>query len=298
MPTSPIAFNYERAFSRNIGWLRHDEQKLLKGKRVAIAGLGGVGGEHLVTLSRLGIQKFHISDFDDFDVHNMNRQAGAFMSNMGQAKLSVMERVALDINPEAEVVSFPEGVKEDNLDRFLDGVDLYVDGLDFFVLGIRRKVFAACRAKGIPAITAAPLGMGMSFLYFDPKGMSFEDYFQLDGQPEFEQYARFAAGLSPAMLNRHYLVAPEAVNLAEKRGPSTGMAIKLCAGFLGTSALKLLLGRGELPAAPWSLHFDAYQLKFKRCWRPGGNRNPLQRLLLRFMRPIFMGAAKAGNAPT
>lgn len=298
MSISPIAFNYERAFSRNIGWLRSAEQALLRSKRVAIAGLGGVGGEHLVTLSRLGIQKFHISDFDDFDVHNMNRQAGAFMSSMGQPKLSVMERMARDINPEAEIVSFPEGVKEDNLDRFLDGVDLYVDGLDFFVLGIRRKVFAACRAKGIPAITAAPLGMGMSFLYFDPKGMSFEDYFQLEGQPEFEQYARFAAGLSPAMLNRHYLVSPEAVNLAEKRGPSTGMAIKLCAGFLGTSALKLLLGRGELPAAPWSLHFDAYQLKFKRCWRPGGNRNPLQRLLLRFMRPIFMGAAKAGNAPT
>lgn len=291
-------FDYDRAFSRNIGWVTREEHRRLRSKRVAIAGLGGVGGEHLVTLSRLGIQKFHISDFDDFDVHNMNRQAGAFMSSMGQPKLSVMERMARDINPEAEIVSFPEGVKEDNLDRFLDGVDLYVDGLDFFVLGIRRKVFAACRAKGIPAITAAPLGMGMSFLYFDPKGMSFEDYFQLEGQPEFEQYARFAAGLSPAMLNRHYLVSPEAVNLAEKRGPSTGMAIKLCAGFLGTSALKLLLGRGELPAAPWSLHFDAYQLKFKRCWRPGGNRNPLQRLLLRFMRPIFMGAAKAGNAPT
>jgi len=157
------------------------------------------------------------------------------------------------------------------------------------VLAIRRKVFAACRARGIPAITAAPLGMGMSFLYFDPKGMSFEDYFRLEGQPEAEQYARFAVGLSPAMLNRHYLVAPQAVNLAERRGPSTAMAIKLCAGFLGTAALKLLLGRGELPAAPWSLHFDAYQLKFKRCWRPGGNAHPLQRLLLRFMRPIFAG---------
>lgn len=292
------SFDYSRAFSRNIGWVTQDEQSLLRSKRVAIAGLGGVGGEHLVTLSRLGVQSFHISDFDDFDVHNMNRQAGAFMSTMGEAKLSVMEKVAKDINPEVAIQCFPEGVSEANLDRFLDGVDLYVDGLDFFVLGIRRKVFAACRAKGIPAITAAPLGMGMSFLYFDPKGMSFEDYFQLEGQPEFEQYARFAAGLSPAMLNRHYLVSPEAVNLAEKRGPSTAMAIKLCAGFLGTSALKLLLGRGELPAAPWSLHFDAYQLKFKRCWRPGGNRHPLQRLLLRFMRPVFRGAAKAGNAPT
>jgi molybdopterin/thiamine biosynthesis adenylyltransferase len=282
-------FDYERAFSRNIGWTTSAEQAQLRGKRVAIAGLGGVGGEHVHTLARLGVANFHLSDFDEFDVHNLNRQAGAFMSTMGERKLDVLARMARDINPEVDIKAFPEGVREDNLDAFLDGVDLYIDGLDFFVLAIRRKVFAACRARGIPAITAAPLGMGMSFLYFDPKGMSFEDYFRLEGQPEAEQYARFAVGLSPAMLNRHYLVAPQAVNLAERRGPSTAMAIKLCAGFLGTAALKLLLGRGELPAAPWSLHFDAYQLKFKRCWRPGGNAHPLQRLLLRFMRPIFAG---------
>jgi molybdopterin/thiamine biosynthesis adenylyltransferase len=295
-------FDYATAFSRNIGWLTAAEQARLREKRVAIAGLGGVGGEHVVTLSRLGLCRFHLADFDDFGLHNMNRQAGAFMSTLGEQKLDVMMRVARDINPEAELQAFPDGVNESNLDRFLEGVDLYVDGLDFFVLGVRRKVFAACRERGIPAITAAPLGMGMSFLYFDPKGMSFEDYFQLEGHSEFEQYARFAAGLSPAMLNRHYLVAPEAVNLPEKRGPSTGMAIKLCAGFIGTSALKLLLGRGELPAAPWSLHFDAYQLKFKRCWRPGGNRHPLQRLLLKLMRPVFDGAARSAapgkGAPT
>lgn len=289
MVKDPHPFDYQRAFSRNIGWLTPAEQAQLRGKRVAIAGLGGVGGEHVHTLARLGVANFHLSDFDEFDVHNLNRQAGAFMSTMGQRKLDVLARMAQDINPEVQVKAFPEGVREDNLEAFLEGVDLYIDGLDFFVLAIRQRVFAACRAKGIPAITAAPLGMGMSFLYFDPAGMSFEDYFQLEGQSEAEQYARFAVGLSPAMLNRHYLVAPDAVNLAERRGPSTAMAIKLCAGFLGTAALKLLLGRGELPAAPYSLHFDAYQLKFKRCWRPGGNANPLQRLLLRFMRPIFAG---------
>jgi tRNA threonylcarbamoyladenosine dehydratase len=288
--TPTFSFDYARAFSRNIGWVTEKEQAGLRGKKVAIAGLGGVGGEHVHTLARLGVSRFHLSDFDDFDVHNMNRQAGAFMSTMGERKLDVIARMARDINPETQIGLFPEGVREDNLDAFLDGVDLYVDGLDFFVLDIRRKVFAACRARGIPAITAAPLGMGVSFLYFSPTGMSFEDYFQLEGQTPVEQYARFAAGLSPAMLNRHYLVAPEAVNLAERRGPSTGMAIKLCAGLLGTSALKLLLGRGDLPAAPWSLHFDAYQLKFKRCWRPGGNSHPLQRLLLKFVRRKFAGS--------
>lgn len=290
MSTAGFAFDYGRAFSRNLGWLKADEQARLQRARVAIAGLGGVGGSHLLTLARLGVGKFHIADFDEFDVHNMNRQAGSFMSTMGQPKIDVMARMARDINPELDLQLFPRGVEIQNVDEFLRDVDVYVDGLDFFVLDIRREVFAKCREKGIPAVTAAPLGMGVSFLYFDPKGMSFEQYFRLAGCSVAEQYARFAVGLSPAMLNRGYLVAPEAVNFLERRGPSTAMAIELCAGLLGTSVLKLLLGRGKLRAAPWSLHFDAYEQRMKHCWRPFGNANPLQQALLMFMRPIFKGA--------
>jgi len=44
--------------------------------------------------------------------------------------------------------------------------------------------------------------------------------------------------------------------------------------------LKLILKRGPLTAAPWGLHFDSYRNRLKHTWRPGGNRNPLQRLLL------------------
>ena len=48
------SFDYHRAFSRNIGWVTRAEQDLLRKKRVAIAGMGGVGGIHLLTLARLG----------------------------------------------------------------------------------------------------------------------------------------------------------------------------------------------------------------------------------------------------
>ena len=54
-------FNYQSAFSRNLGWVTEGEQELLATKRIAIAGLGGVGGSHLLTLSRLGITQFNIS---------------------------------------------------------------------------------------------------------------------------------------------------------------------------------------------------------------------------------------------
>ncbi len=289
---STISFDYTQAYSRNIGWVTAAEQQKLRQARIAIAGLGGVGGAHLLTLVRLGIANFNIADFDDFDVHNINRQAGASMPHMGQPKLDTMARLARDINPEIDLRLFAQGVQPDNVDDFLKDVDVYVDSLDFFALPARRMMFARCHARGIPALTAAPLGMGVAFLYISPKGMSFEDYFRVEGHPEQEQYARFIAGLSPAMLNRDYLVAPEAVNFAEKRGPSTIMACDLCAGVMGTSVLKVLLGRGDIKAAPWGMQFDAYHQKLKFTWRPFGNANPLQQLLLKFIRPVLRGEKK------
>ena len=287
--TGLFTFDYDLAFSRNIGWVKVSEQATLKKSRVAIAGLGGVGGAHLLTLARLGISNFNISDFDEFAVHNLNRQSGAFMSTMGQSKIDTLAQLAKDINPEIDLSLFPQGVAPDNVDEFLHDVDVYVDGLDFFALPARRMVFAKCREKGIPALTAAPLGMGVAFLYFSPTGMSFEDYFKVEGYEEQEQYARFIAGLSPGMLNRDYLVAPEAVNFQEKRGPSTIMACDLCAGVMGASVLKVLLGRGSMKAVPWGMHFDAYHQKLKFTWRPFGNANPLQQLLLKFIRPVLRG---------
>ncbi len=273
-------FIYDEAFSRNIGWLTGREQELLRHKRVAIAGLGGVGGVHLLSLCRLGIEKFHLADFDSFDLANFNRQAGATVSTLGQAKLEVMIRQAQDINPDLQIKGFADGVTADNLDAFLDDVDLYVDGLDFFAFKARRQVFAACTAKGIPAITAAPLGMGAAVLNFVPGGMSFEEYFRLEDGPENEMPLRFLLGLAPTRMQMGYLVEPSAVDLASQKGPSTIMACQLCAGVASTEALKILLGRGPVRAAPRGYHFDAYRNKLVHTWRPGGNRNPLQRLFI------------------
>jgi molybdopterin/thiamine biosynthesis adenylyltransferase len=276
----PTAFDYDTAFSRNIGWVTEAEQAALRRRRVAIAGLGGVGGIHLLTLARLGVGAFNLAEFDSFDLANFNRQAGATMSRLEQPKLDVLIEMARDINPELDLRSFPGGVDEANLEDFLGGVDLYVDGLDFFAFSARRVTFAACARLGVPAVTAAPLGMGVALLCFLPGRMTFEEYFRLDGQPESEQALRFLIGLSPAMLQRGYLVDRSRVNLAAHRGPSTAMACQLCAGVAATEALKILLGRGDVLVAPWGMQFDAYRGKMARTWRPGGNANPLQRIAL------------------
>jgi molybdopterin/thiamine biosynthesis adenylyltransferase len=277
-------FDYDEAFSRNLGWVTEPEQQALRGKRVAIAGLGGVGGSHLLTLVRLGIGAFHIADFDTFALANFNRQAGAMMSSVDQPKLDTVAAMALDINPELELTRFPMGVTPDGIDTFLDGVDLFVDGLDYFALDIRRKVFTRCGERGIPAVTAAPLGMGVALLNFLPGGMSFEDYFRMEGLGPDEQAIRFLLGLSPSMLQLKYLADRSRVNFAERRGPSTVMACQLCAGFAATEALKILLGRGRIIAAPRGVHFDAYRYRFTRTWRPGGNNNPVQKTMIAIAR--------------
>jgi molybdopterin/thiamine biosynthesis adenylyltransferase len=282
-----LPFKFEEAFSRNIGWITREEQQTLRRKRVAIAGLGGAGGVHLLTLTRLGVGAFSLAEFDAFELANFNRQVGATLSSLGRPKLEVMVKLALDINPELDIRTFSDGVTEHNVDQFLDGADLYVDGLDFFALRARILTFDACSRLRVPATTAAPLGMGVSLLNFLPGRMTFEDYFQLANLPEREQYIRFLVGAAPAALQRQYLVDRSALDFANHTAPSTPMGCFLCAGIMGSEALKILLGRGRTYPAPWVLHFDAYRNKFTKTWRPGGNRNPLQRITIAFIRRIL-----------
>ena len=276
----PGHFDYRSAFDRNIGWLTTPEQHRLREKRVAIAGLGGVGGFHLLTLARLGVGRFKIADLDHFELPNFNRQAGAMVSTLGQPKVDVLAAMVRDINPDCELEIYPAGVHADNLDPFFASVDVYVDGLDAFAFEARERVFAHCAERRIPATTVAPLGMSAALLNFLPGGMTFEEYFQLTGCSDAEKAVRFLVGLAPSLLHRGYLVDSARVNLAERRGPSTVVACQLCAGVAGAEALKILLGRGKVWPAPHGFQFDGYRNKLSHTWRPGGNRHPLNRLAI------------------
>ena len=288
-------FSYEQAFERNLGWVTAAEQQALRAKRIAIAGLGGVGGAHLLALTRLGIGRFTLADFDSFELHNFNRQVGANVDTIGRPKLDVMAEMALAINPELDLRRFERGVDAGNAGDFLEGVDLYIDGLDFFVLDERQRIFNLCAERGIPAITAAPVGMGAALLVFLPGRMTFEQYFRMGTASRAEKAAKFLVGLSPSMLQMGYLVDPARVDLAGGKVPSTPMACEICAGIAATEALKILLGRGKVLAAPWGVHFDAYKNRLRRTWRPGGNRHPLQRGLIALTKRRY--AAKLTDEP-
>ena len=290
------AFDYGMAFSRNIGWVTEAEQERLRNARVAIGGLGGVGGVHLLTLARMGIGRFTIADFDVFDIVNFNRQVGALVSTLGCPKIEALAEMVKDVNPEIELRAFPGGIQGDTLEEFLAGADVYVDGLDFFAFEARRMTFAACERKGIPVVTAAPLGLGTALLVFGPGGMPFEDYFGFaECRNEIDMAVRFLVGLSPAMLQRGYVADMSRVNLAERKGPSCIAACQLCAGVAAIETLKLVLGRGGVRLAPWASQFDGYRMRYVKTWRPGGHRNPLQRLMTFLVKSQLARAAKPGK---
>lgn len=298
VPESQFAldqWSYARAFSRHQGLITAPEQEKLRGSKVAIPGLGGVGGIHLATLARLGIGRFHIADPDRFEPANFNRQHGATMRSLGRGKAEVMAAEAHAINPEADVRVFHEAITADNVAEFLDGVDVLIDGIDFFALDARRLVYREARRRGIWAVMAGPMGFSTAWLVFDPKGMSLDDYFDFrDGQDRLEQLVAFAVGLAPRATHLRYLDLTQ-VDIQRERGPSAGLACQLCAGVAAAEVVKILLGRGPVRATPYYSQFDAYQQMFRCSYLRGGNRHPWQRLkrwwLLRRLRQLNVAAS-------
>lgn len=264
-------------FSRNIGLLSEQEQEKLLNARVAVAGAGGVGGIHILTLARLGVGKFHIADLDEFDTVNVSRQFGACQSTLGRHKAHVLAEMVKDINPAAEVEVFDEGVNESNVEIFLTGCQAYLDGIEFFEIDIRRLVFKKCREMGIYALTAAPLGFGATLQVFSPTGMAFDDYFGFEDAMGYEEkIAAFAAGLTPWPWHLDYLDRSK-VNFGEKKGPAVAPACTLAASLIATETLKVLTGKASVRPVPCYLQMDMLRGKFRKGRIVGGAKNPIQK---------------------
>ena len=276
-PTAtPPSFEYSEAFSRNIGLLTVEEQAKLREFTIAIPGLGGVGGAHLISLVRQGFERFKIADLDTYELKNFNRQYGARTDTIGRDKAEVMKEEVLKINPRCQVEVFPAGISEENIDAFLADVDLCVDAIDAFQVDVRRMFMNRSLEKNIPVITAGPIGFGTGFLIFLPGGPTFDEYFAITDQMSYpDKIIAFFVGLVPKLLQRSYL---QGANLEDKRGPSSIGAINLCAGVVTIYALKILLKKGSVKAAPYFHQFDVMKERYvvKRLWF--GNRHPMQRL--------------------
>lgn len=277
-------FDYDEAFSRNIGLLTHEEQQKLRNFTIAIPGMGGVGGAHFISLVRQGFEKFKIADLDVFELKNFNRQYGARMDTLKKRKVDVMKEEALKINPNCVIEVFDSGIHAENINLFLKDVDLSVDGIDAFEVDVRRMFYNESLKKGIPLITAGPIGFSAAFLIFMPGGPTFDEYFAIkDSTSYLDKLVAFLAGITPSLLQRTYM---HNLKLRAKVGPSSIGAINLCAGVVVIYALKILLKKDKVKAVPYYHQFDVMRNIYVVKRLHFGNYNPLQQIkmmLIKFM---------------
>jgi molybdopterin/thiamine biosynthesis adenylyltransferase len=269
---------YSQATKRNQGIVSPSEQDVLKNKRVAVAGLGGVGGSHLLTLVRMGIGKFNISDIDQFGIVNINRQAGANSRTLGRRKTEVMAEMARDIHPDLKLKIFDEGVQPHNVDEFLSDVDVVVDAIDYFQMESRLLLYRTARRLGKPVVFSAPIGFSGTLHVFPAAGMSFEEYFDInDRMSRFDQLVAFTVGLLPRGTHWAYMDTRR-VDLSEHAGPSIASACSIATGLLTCEVCCLLLGRRPPQGIPHYVQFDPYRRIYRQGQLRWGNRGPVQRL--------------------
>lgn len=271
-------YDYYEAFSRNLGFLSHEEQTRLKNARVAIAGLGGTGGAQVHAMARMGIGRFHLADPDTFELVNFNRQSGATLPNIGRLKTEVAREIILAINPEAEIHTFESGIGVGNIDAFLEGADVVLDSLDFYCFEERFLLYGRARQKGLWVLTAPPLGFGFTLLMFDPNGMKFEDYFGFHpGMTERQRVIALIAGIAPRPFMLKYLDRSRS-DVEGRRLPSVGAAPFMIAGVMAAEVTRILTGKGQAMAVPTIYQFDALLRQFRRRTYRFGMRSPIQRL--------------------
>ena len=97
-----------------------DNLDKIKNTKVLVVGVGGVGGECVLSLVRSGISDIVIIDFDNVDISNINRQVVAFHSTIGMKKVDVLEKILLDINPSIKVSKYPIYLDKSNIKEIID----------------------------------------------------------------------------------------------------------------------------------------------------------------------------------
>ncbi len=144
-------------FSRTQLLLGQEAMSRLKQARVAVFGIGGVGGYTAEALVRSGIGSIDLIDSDTVSVTNINRQLFATHSTVGQLKVEVAKKRLLDINPEAVIRTYPVFYTPETADEFdFTQYDYIVDAIDTVTgkLCLAKRAFAV----GTPIISCMGAG--------------------------------------------------------------------------------------------------------------------------------------------
>ena len=153
-------------FSRTQLLLGEDTMEVLKNARVAVFGVGGVGGYVCEALVRSGVGTFDLIDDDKVCLTNINRQIIATRKTVGQYKVDVMKDRMLEINPDVKVNVYKCFFLPENADDFpFSEYDYVVDAVDTVTAKI--ELVMKCKEAGVPIISS--MGAGNKVVYSEEK---------------------------------------------------------------------------------------------------------------------------------
>ena len=147
-------------FERSELLLGHDGLTKLKKSKIAIFGIGGVGGYVVEALVRSGVGKIDLIDGDVVSISNLNRQIIALHSTIGKSKVEVAKERCLDINPNIKINTYqcfylPEKAEQFDLSKY----DYVVDAID--TVSAKISLIENAYTCGVPIISA--MGAGNKF---------------------------------------------------------------------------------------------------------------------------------------
>ncbi len=242
MPKRYIGDGYWEIASRQMSIVTRSEQQKFKDSKITVIGCGGIGGQTIEMLARMGVGELILVDKDSFDMSNLNRQNFATLSDIGIAKSEVAKEKVRLINPYVKVTNFNEHVDENNIDKIIADSDIVIDALD----NVLTRVIAARKAieKKIPFVHGALHGTLGQVTTFLPNTKSYEEMFNLPslGKDLTEE------------------VIESLKNITSNTPPVIGPTPNLIGCLQAMESYKIITGIGKVTVAPKILTFDLLDL--------------------------------------
>ena len=243
MPTRYIGDGYWEIASRQMSIVTRSEQERFKDAKITVIGCGGIGGETIEMLARMGIEELVLVDEDAFDLSNLNRQTLASIADLGLDKNAVAAEKVRLINPYVKVTTYNEHVDQSNIDKVIGDSDIVIDALDNVLT--RVIVSRKAKEKGIPYIHGAIHGtLGQITVFLPNSDKTYEEMFNLPSLGK--------------ELNDETVEALK--NVTSGVPPVIGPTPNLIGCLEAMEAYKIITGVGKVTVAPKILTFDLLDL--------------------------------------
>ncbi|HEY3374265.1 MAG TPA: ThiF family adenylyltransferase [Candidatus Aquicultor sp.] len=255
--------NYNEMVQRNRGLIIPEHQERLRDLKVAIAGVGGVGGITAERLVRLGIGTLHIADPELFEIGNANRQLLANQQTIGQNKALMFESELLKINPHLNLKVWEEGISEQNVGEFLNGADIVIDAIEYNRPDLSVMLNKASREAGKTVLIAFAIGFGATMFAFNANGIKFEDYIGLPANASPEEVEDYIIPLDrfcPEVPKYVEMNIIEKVVRREMHIPTSSLGCLAAASLLVAGVIMFIIDNKRIPVAPKYLAVDFYNM--------------------------------------